>query len=317
MPPWLVICNPIAGRGRVQKQWPAVEQALRAAGVDFDLALSSAPLDATRLARDAHGRYRGVVAVGGDGTVHEVVNGLLQASGDAATIPLAVVPLGSGDDFAKVIPPEAPVGGKPHDWREAVEKIRRGQTRQFDVAVMRGWTDGAAMSQVGCTRYFMNGMDVGFGAQANSNLSTLPRFLKGQAAYFGAVLKTLIDYPVLRLTVQLDDEPSFEFSTTMTAVTNGRCFGGSFWVCPQARPDDGWLDVMLVQAVGRLTILRLIPKITRGMHGNEPVLRMARARRVLLQSSEPFALQADGEMPFGPIRRLQVDLLPGRLTIIV
>lgn len=314
MPRLLVINNPAAGRGRVRARWPEVERALRDAGADFELALTRARGDATRLAREADGRFGGVVAVGGDGTVHEVANGLLQAAGDRASLPLAVVPLGSGDDFAKVLPPEAAVGARSFGWQEAVAKIARSHTRTFDVMQLTGWSDDASAAQ---THFCINIMDVGFGAHANLNLATMPLWLKGFAAYLAAILKTLVQYPRLQLRVQLDDGEPVELGTTMTAIANGRCFGSSFWVCPQARPDDGVLDVMLAQALGRLTILGLIPKLTRGTHVGLPLLRMAQARQVTLSSDRPFLLEADGEMPFGPLRRLQARVLPARLTVMV
>lgn len=319
MSPWLVICNPAAGRGRVLKQWPLVERALRDAGVDFELAMTAAPMDATRLAREAPGRFCGVVAVGGDGTVHEVGNGLLQASGEQATLPLAVLPLGSGDDFAKMIEPEAPLGGKCFGWPLGVQKILRGQTRLFDCARLTGWTamDGAPSRPSGAVQYLVNGMDVGFGAQASRNMADMPRFLKGFAAYLGAILKTLTDIPQLRLRVTLDDGAPFEIVTPMTAIGNGRSFGGSFWVTPEARADDGLLDVLLVQQLGRVAILGLIPKITKGAHLGDPRLRVVQARRVLLESLESFAVEVDGELAFEPLRRLRVELLPARLTVVV
>lgn len=314
----LVIRNPAAGRGRVRAGWPQVERALRDAGVAFEQAVTQSRGDAIGLAREACGRFDGVVAVGGDGTVHEVANGLLQAAdaagGEGASLPLAVVPLGSGDDFAKVLPPEAAVGARSFGWQEAVAKIARSHTRAFDVMQLTGWSDDTPAGQ---THFCINIMDVGFGAHANMNLATMPLWLKGFAAYLGAILKTLVQYPRLQLQVQLDDGEPVELGTTMTAIANGRCFGSSFWVCPQARPDDGVLDVMLAQALGRLTILGLIPKLTRGKHVSLPLLRMAQARRVTLSSDRPFLLEADGEMPFGPLRRLQARVLPARLTVMV
>jgi diacylglycerol kinase family enzyme len=103
----------------------------------------------------------------------------------------------------------------------------------------------------------------------------------------------------------------------MMAVMNGRCFGSGFWVCPDARADDGLLDVLVAQAVSRLTILRLIPKIMRGTHTHEPVLRMFQARGVLIESSQPLVVEADGEFPYTQARRLQVDILPKRLRVMV
>ena len=184
----LVIYNPVAGRGRVQAQWPQVEQALRAAGLDFDAVPTGAPGDAFRLAREAPPKYSLVVSVGGDGTIHEIVNGLLAASGENETIPLAIIPLGLGDDFAKIIPPETRVGGRPFDWRSAVEKIPRGQTQLFDVGRMTG--DHLRPGLAEGPHYFMNGMDVGFGAHALVNLATIPPFFKGFFRNWGTRIRT-------------------------------------------------------------------------------------------------------------------------------
>jgi len=311
----LVIYNPAAGRGRVQAHWPRLESTLRQAGVEFDAVATRAPLDALAIAEQAAGIYMAVVGVGGDGTLHEIVNGLLRASGEAETTAVGMVPLGNGDDFAKVIPPETPVGGKPFDWRTAVDKIAGGQTQLFDVGRIIG--DQPLPGMDDRPQYFMNSMDVGFGALGSHNYRNVPSFLTGFAAYLAAVLKTLVDYPTLNLRIQLDDQPPFEQPSTMTAVMNGRCFGNGFWVCPDARADDGLLDVLVAQAVSRLTILRLIPKIMQGTHTHEPVLRLFRARRVSIESKEPLVVEADGEFPYTQARRLQVDILPKRLRVIV
>jgi diacylglycerol kinase (ATP) len=310
----LVIYNPVAGNGRVQAHWPLVANALHQAGVEFEAVATNEPMEAIALAEQAVHKYEAVIGVGGDGTVHEIVNGLLRASGEAETIPLGVIPLGNGDDFAKVIPPETPIGGKAFDWRVAVEKIARGRTQLFDAGRMVG--DHSRSEHGDRPHYFMNGMDVGFGAQTALNYMTLPKFLKGLSAYLAAIFRTMIDYrtPVLRF--QLDDQPSFEQATTMTAITNGRCFGNGFWVCPDACADDGLFDVMMAQGVGRVTILRLIPKIMMGSHTNEPILQMYRARRVVLESGEPFVVEADGEIPYRKTQHLEVEILPKRLRVI-
>ncbi len=315
MPSTLVIYNPVAGRGRVRAQWPLVEQALRAAEVEFDVAATQAPLDAVRLAREAPERYTAVIGVGGDGTLHEILNGLLLASDEKETIALGVVPLGNGDDFAKVLPPQAPIGGQPFDWHTAVGMIAGGQTRLFDAGRMVG--DPPGRDQPGGVRYFMNGLDVGFGAHAARNFTTIPSYLTGMSAYMATVLKTMVAYPKVHLRVQLDDQPPFEQDTTMTAITNGRCFANGFWVCPQAEADDGLLDLMLAQAVSRATIMRLIPKIMKGTHLHEPVIKMLRARRVVLESREPLLVEADGELPYLATRRLEVEVLPSKLRVFV
>ena len=303
----LVIRNPVAGRGRAERTWPEVERALRTAGFEFDATVTVAPGHAASLAETAPQKYGCVIAVGGDGTLHEVANGLLRASGGGETIAFGVVPLGSGDDFAKMLPPQAQVGGKAMPWQAAVAAIVIGRTHALDAGRLQA---GPA------THYFANGMDVGFGARGAANAAAMPQMLKGTARYLGALARTLVDYanPGVRLTI--DDAPPLALETTMTAVMNGRCFGGSFWVCPAAQADDGLLDVMIAGALGRLAILGLSAKIMRGAHTGDARISMLRAKRVLFESDEPLAVEADGELPFAPARRVEITVLPGVLRVL-
>ena len=278
----LVIRNPAAGRGRALRQWEEVRRKL---DFTFDEIVTSRPLEACEVTiREAH-RYQCIIAAGGDGTVHEVVNGLMRSGSRAS---LGVIPLGSGDDFAKLLSQDR----KP---------------RRFDVGRI---TCGSEI------RYFANGMDIGFGAHGARNVASVPRFLTGFGAYLAALALTLVRYPLLRVRLQLDDAPPFDFTTAMTAVMNGTTFGGSFRVCPEARPDDGLLDLLLVDAVGRLEILQLVPKILRGAHAGDPRLRLLRARRVMIQSVEPLLVEADGEIAFEKALRLEIEVLPGALAVL-
>ena len=285
--------------------WPQLVHALGAAGIAFDLAETRAPLEAMRLAEGAAGRYAAVIAAGGDGTVHEAVNGLMRVP--AAVRPaFGVLPLGSGDDYAKMLPPRSPGGPRPH-WRAALDAIARGRTRAHDVGLIR---DGE-----GDERYFANGMDVGFGAHVARNIAGVPRWLTGLGAYLAAIVQTMLRYPTLELRLQFDDAPPFTQRSTIAAIMNGRCFGGSFWACPEACADDGLLDVLLADVVSRAQILRLVPKLMRGTHCGEPVLRMLRARRLVIESEEPLVIEADGELPPLRSRRLEIEVVPRALRV--
>lgn len=224
--------------------------------------------------------------------MHDVANGLMRAAGGAA---LGVLPLGSGDDFAKMLPPGDPV-----------ERIARGIAKPMDVGRIRA----------PATRWFANGMDIGFGAHGARNVRRVPKFLTGLGAYLGALVLTLVRYPKLKVRLQLDDGPPFELSTAMTAVMNGHSFGGSFHVCPDACIDDGLLDLLLVEAIGRASILGLVPKIMRGAHAGDPRLRLLRARRVLIESQEPLLVEADGEIAFEDAHRLDIEVQPGALRVL-
>ena len=289
----LVVVNPAADRGRAARQWPRVARDLKRAGVAFDEAITTAPGEAVAIAERGAATHDLVVAAGGDGTVHEVVNGLMRAGGSAA---FGVIPLGSGDDFEKMLSP-----------RDAVERLRIQIPKQFDIGRIVCGPD---------TRYFANGMDIGFGAHGARNVQRVPRFLTGFGAYLGALALTMVRYPLLKVRLQLDDAPPFELTTAMTAVMNGTTFGGSFRVCPDARPDDGLLDLLLVDAVGRLEILQLVPRILRGTHAGDPRLRIVRARRVAVESAEPLLAEADGEIAFDGVRSLQIDVLPAALRVV-
>ena len=290
----LVIVNPAAGRGRARREWPGIRARLREAGVAFEEVSTSRAREAIEIAEKETPNFRHVVAAGGDGTVHEVVNGLMRAGGRAA---FGVIPLGSGDDFAKLVESGAIFEGD-------FPKIK---TRKFDVGrIVAG----------GAARYFANGMDIGFGAHGARNVRRVPRFLTGFGAYLGALALTLLRYPQLEVRIRIDDETPRALPTAMSAAMNGTTFGGSFRVCPEAKPDDGLLDLLLVGPVGRLEILGLVPKILRGAHAGDARLELRRARRLTIESEQPLLVEADGEIAFEDARRLEVSLLPGALRVL-
>ncbi len=315
MPKHLVIYNPIAGRGRSRAKWPLVENALKESGLDFGLAITERPRMAVDLAKEAAQNYKAVIGVGGDGTIHEIANGLLQASNESPTIPLGVIPLGSGDDFAKDLSGQNSVGAKPPTIEEAIQKIVAGRTKPLDVGRIIG--DKPSNTQESQPLYFINGMDVGFGALTMANFAKVPQFFKGLSAYLAAVTMTLIHQPKLNLIIQLDEGTPFEKQSVMMAVTNGRCIGSSFWVCPKALVDDGLLDIMIGDAVGRLKILSLIPKFLNGTHVTSPEVKMYQARRIAIKSKEPLIVETDGELSFLGARRLKIEVLPKRLAVFV
>ncbi len=311
----LAILNPFSGNGRAEKFLPQVEAELRRAGVAYDLARTQSALHAVELAREASTQgYTRVLALGGDGIVHEIVNGLMRASAEGETLALGIIPLGSGNDFNKVLPPASRVGETRDDWRAAITRIAAGNSALFDVGRIVG--DKPAPGQPH-PHYFDNGMDVGFGALVAKQAHTVPKFLTGTSMYLVAVLKTLADYHVPRLKLTLDDGTIIEQRSTMTAITNGRCVGGGFWLAPEAKPDDGKFDVLIAKGLGRAGILGLVPRVMKGTHLHHPAVRMMQATRVVIDSPDALVVEADGELPFLEAHHLEVELLPRRLRVIV
>ncbi|MBI5034962.1 MAG: diacylglycerol kinase family lipid kinase [Chloroflexi bacterium] len=301
----LVILNPISGLGRASKLWHPIEIALRDNGIQFDMIRSQAPYHAISLAEQAkRDGYETLIAVGGDGIVHEVVNGIMRATNGEPDGTLAVIPVGSGNDFAKML------DLKTGEWKKAVEQIAKGNTRWFDVGKITVDTSADDGSHV---RYFDNTFDTGFGAQVAKH-AHMP-ILTGMAMYLAAVFKTLADYSVPHLKIKFPDQ-IIEQKSTMTVATIGRYFGGGFWVAPNAQVDDGLLDVMIAEGLGRIGILSLLPKVMNGTHIGDPRVKFFRAPRIVIESPDPLAVECDGEVPWLDAHRLEIEVLPKRLRVI-
>jgi len=302
----LVILNPISGNGNGERLEPQIQAALRAGGLDFDWVRTEAPRHAIALAEQAkRGGYETLLAAGGDGMVHEVVNGMMCATGGDPGGTLGVIPIGSGNDFSKMIP-------LPRDWTEAVRRILAGTTRWFDVGLIRA--DKPAVGEDASQRYFANTFDTGFGAYVSMH-AHIP-YLTGTAMYLVAIFKTLVNYSVPRLKIEFADGNRIEQKSTMAVAANGRCFGGGFWIAPNAEVDDGLFDVMLADGLGRIGILSLLPKVMKGTHVGDRRVKFFRSSRVVIESPDPLPVECDGEVPWVDAHRLEIQVLPKRLLVI-
>lgn len=304
----LVILNPASGNGVAGKKYVQVQAALLAGGLNFDEARTSARHDATAIAQEAKQRgYDNFIAVGGDGLVHEIVNGLLRATKGAPAETLGIIPVGSGNDFIKMIP------AKP-DWRDGVERVLRGYRRWFDVGrvsadnLVKGFHEGA--------QFFVNGLDTGFGAQVATHVHDIP-FLTGTAMYLVGILGTLSHYSIPRVKITLADGKIIEQTSAMVVASNGRCFGGGFWITPKAETDDGLLDVIIADGLGRVGILSLLPKVMQGKHLGDPRIKFLQTPRLTIESPDPLIIETDGEIPYLKSHRAEIEILPNHLRVIV
>ncbi len=302
----LVILNPISGLGRAAKLWSPIKAALREGGLEFDSTRTEAPRHAIAIAEQAkRDGYETIIAVGGDGIVHEVVNGMMRATNGDTNGTLGVIPVGSGNDFVKMIPIAT------GDWQGAVQRILSHKTRWFDVGKI---TADKPADDGTNARYFANTFDTGFGAQVSKH-SHIP-YLTGTAMYLVAIFKTLVDYAIPYLKVEFADGQVIEQKSTMTVATIGRCFGGGFWITPQAEVDDGLLDVMIGVGLGRIGILSLLPKVMKGTHVGDPRVAFFRSPRIVIESPDPLAVECDGEVPWVDVHRLEIEVLPKRMRVI-
>lgn len=287
-PRYRVILNPMAGRGRGARLLPWIPELLQ--GLRCDLAVTEGHGHATALAAAAAAEgYDVVVAVGGDGTTLEVLNGL--AGSDIA---LAVLPIGSGNDFVKPL-------GIPADLRAAASLLRRGQVRRID------------LGRAGDI-YFGNMLGMGFDACVAIETYRLPR-LRGLVLYLAALWRTVWRYRAPHLRIECDAQV-YKGRFLMANVANGRCQGANFWLTPQAQMDDGLFDLCLIADMPIPLFFYHLPKVFRGKHTRLREVTMLRARHVAVQADRPIAVHADGEILAEATTALRVEIVPQALSVL-
>lgn len=267
---WTIIANPVSGRGRARRIGERVADLLRERGVNAHLMMSGAPGDCERLAREALARgARQVAACGGDGTVHEVVNGL--ANSDAV---LGVVPCGRGNDLVRAL-------GLSSDVKDVVNTLVHGEDRAIDL----GKTGG---------RFFTTVASLGFDTAVAQRARSRPSRLGGTASYCLAVLQTLFGYrsPLVRLR---GDFGVFEGRVLLAATANAPFYGSGIKIAPDAIFDDGVLDLCIVADVSRWTVLRMFLRAYSGAHVGHSAVRVVQTRTLQIESDDSLWIFADGE----------------------
>ena len=255
--------------------------------------ITSRPGEAEELAAHAgdHGR---VIAVGGDGTVQEVVNGLLATSSPSV---LGLVPVGTGNDLARSL-------GVPLKLDAAWEAASAGETRQLDVARA---TNGA-----GRVRWFASAGGIGFDAQVAAAMAQRRGWQASRAGYLLTTLAELRRFSNCQVKLTIDDA-TFEGPVLFIAAANGAYYGGGMQIAPDARVDDGRLDVCVVGDISRLTALRQLPNLYRGTHIRHPAVTMHEGVRLRIEGAPETRIHLDGE-PFGGLP-LDVELHPAALRV--
>ncbi|MBZ0161089.1 MAG: YegS/Rv2252/BmrU family lipid kinase [Notoacmeibacter sp.] len=288
------IVNPGAGGGRAAALWPAIRDKLVRAAGEIEPIFTAGPMDGERLARAAVARgARVVVAVGGDGTANEVANGFLMADGTVtASAALAVIPCGTGSDFGTSF-------GIDSDADAAIAAIASGRERLIDVGRAAFVdTDGQPAS-----RLFVNIASFGLSGTIarNVNLSARSSRMPGRVKYLVATLKALASWQPMRIRLSADGRV-LEREIMFAAVANCRYFGGGMMVAPEAEPDDGLLDLVIVNRTTKLYLARKIGLVYRGAHTILPEVEIIRAKRLEVEVADSAGtgtacLELDGESP--------------------
>ncbi|MDH5506326.1 MAG: diacylglycerol kinase family lipid kinase [Anaerolineae bacterium] len=298
-----IIINPNADMGNAWRHASALRPVVEA-HAQTDWAGTVYPTHAIELARAAgENGYDMVIAIGGDGTVHEVVNGLMQVPADKRPA-LGVVPMGSGNDFAFAL-------GMDTDPEKALQQIFNGKKHKVDIGVIE--------DEHGRREYWDNTLSIGFGGAVTIYSHSLP-ILRGFLMYLAAVIQTIIyKYIILQLSITTD-EKTWEEESMMLAICNGPREGGGFMTAPDAKVDDGTFNYTMVKKVSRLMMFRLIPEFMKGSHGRFKQIEMGLLKKMEINSKQPLYLHTDGEVfaSFATdVRHLKIEMLPQALEVMV
>jgi len=305
MPPeYVIVANPAAGRDNCGRSIPQVEAILSEYGLSFEIVRTERPWHAAELAREAVRAGADVlVAMGGDGTANEVLNGLMRARrAGEGTCAMGVLCVGSGNDFAYGV-------GIPTEIRASCHTLAQGYRRTVDVGYAVGGLYPGG-------RYFGNGVGIGFDAVVGFEAAKLTR-LRGFLAYAVAALKTIFLYYRAPLVTVEYDQQTVQQYLLMVSVMNGQRMGGGFYMAPEGKPDDGMFDLCLARQVSRARIFGLIGHFLRGTQATQEPIDTGQARHVVIQAIEGnLPAHADGETLCTDGQRLEIDLLPGELELI-
>lgn len=298
-----LIINPNADLGRAWRLGEDLNRVVAEFG-GADWSGTVYPTHATQLAIQAADEgYETVVSIGGDGTTHEIINGLMMIPAERRPR-LGVVPVGTGNDFAHSV-------GVPIRPEIAMRQVFSGTPKKVDLAVV--------VDEHGRQEYWDNTFGIGFDATVTLRSRRVP-VLRGFFVYLVSVIQTIVlNYDAAHLKVQTDNE-SWEDDILMLVMCNGPREGGGFHVAPEAVNNDGHLDYAGIMKVSRLMMFRLIPEVMKGTHGRFKQVRMNRFRQMKVESDRPLFIHIDGEIYAGfgsNVRRLSIEILPGALEVMV
>lgn len=295
-----VILNPYSNRWNSQKRWPETEAALKAAGVEFDLAVSERKGHISELvARAVQGGFSPIIVSGGDGSIGDALNGLMQAAGpgEEAVGPLGIMPTGSANDLAYNV-------GLPTDLNEAAKVIAAGKTRAMDVGRLND-------------KYFVNNSAAGLEPYVTIKHEKI-HWIKGMVRYLVAAVQAIMDKREWRADIKWDDG-EFHGPISLVSVGNGRRTGG-FFMTPHADPFDGKLTLAFGYRATRLGLFMALPRAfneDKGSYVEMEGMRELHSAKISIHLDQPSPAHTDGELFPDWIQDFEYEILPKKLNILL
>lgn len=284
------IVNPVAGKGKTLAIIPLIESICKENNIDFTVKVSSQKGDSILLAAEAvKNGYSRVIAVGGDGTVNEVLNGIVHTG---AT--LGVIPAGSGNDFVRSIPVSS-------DINQSIYNMIYGIEKKVDLGICN-------------ERYFINVASVGLDTEVAARTQKTKKYFSGSLAYTLSALYTIFTYKGWNMQIKVDGN-IIKVKTLLTAIANGKYYGGGVMPTPKAKIDDGYLDVCHISHMSKLKMFMVLPKYMKGKHTDLSEVTLTKGRNITINCDTSFPLNLDGEVFY--VDKAEFSILEKSINVIM
>ena len=290
MPNYKFIVNPAASRGKGRSMGKWLEEECKNRNLDFDLQYTKCPGNASEIAAKSTKDFEYIIAVGGDGTLQEVINGLIEID-----TRVGIIPVGTGNDFVRAV-------NIPIQPKDALNTVIKGNTKPIDVG------------KVG-DRIFHNGVGIGFDAWV-VNESLKIKKLRGRVVYLYAIIKTLKAYKAPLMELKYNDKLMVQ-KLFMVTVGNGISLGGGIKLTPFAQIDDGLLDLNIIQDVNKFKILQNLVKAYSGEHVNLPEVTIDKCKSIVVKSDKGLAVHTDGELISCNLKEINIHIIPKAIKFVV
>ncbi len=293
---WAVIVNPNAGKTCKNHHIGKLKNLLKKYSFHFKLFITENYQHALHLSEElVLDGYRKIIAVGGDGTINEIVNGIMNSKLNNDVI-LAFIPSGSGNDFVRTI-------GIPKNYEKAIKLIKENFQKPVDVGQLNN-------------QYFINTLGIGFDAKIAKSANKI-KFVGGILKYILALLENLKNPETYNLAFKTDND-LFRNETILLSVGNGKFSGGGFPLTPEASPFDSKADICLVSSISKFELVKSLLMVLRSKHKNHPAVDIFQAKGIEVKSDRDVDIYIDGKIPIlENYRRFSIKILPKRIKIIV
>lgn len=301
-----IIVNPFSARGKTGKRWEFIKEIIRNYYHEFKYIFTEKPKQATQIARELLKEgFDLIIGVGGDGTLNEITNGFFQSNSNKAIndeAALGIIPSGTGSDFIRFMK-------IPRDLHKSVELIKNSSIKKIDVGQIHFMQENQKKS----SQYFINVADFGLGAAVIKKMSAIPSIKRGPFSYYKGLLSTLKNYKSKWVKMIIDDQETIEGKFTIGAVANGRIFGGGMIIAPDAEPDDGFLDLVLVEDMKKLEIVKNTPLLYKGTIKKNPKVIIKKVKKIKIFSAEDVQIEYDGEL--GKILPAEFEIVEKKINL--